>query len=196
MLKVTSNNSIQMTNKDEDKKPSTPQKLKRMKGSEGVRKIYAIWDHFTRNNYEKNPRASCNYCGKSYASDSRKSGTSNLWSHLQSKYRKSPYRMIDKKQKTISFDTKKEVRDGDGAKIGNLKVVKYDPESIRQALTTMIIRDEFPFRVVEGEGFKDYSLLLEPRFVIPSRITVWRDCMKLFMENKKLLKNHLKNKRT
>ena len=39
--------------------------------------------------------------------------------------------MIDKKQKTISFDTKKEVRDGDGAKIGNLKVVKYDPESIR-----------------------------------------------------------------
>ena len=59
----------------------------------------------------------------------------------------------------------------------------------------MIIRDEFPFRVVEGEGFKDYSRLLEPRFLIPSRITVWRDCMKLFMENKKLLKNHFKNKR-
>ena len=57
----------------------------------------------------------------------------------------------------------------------------------------MIIRDELPFRVVEGEGFKDYSRLLEPRFVIPSRITVRRDCMKLFMENKKLLKNHLKN---
>ena len=99
--------------------------------------------------------------------------------------------MIDKKQKTTSFDTKKEIRDG--AKIGNLKVVKYDPESIRQALTSMIIRDELPFRVIEGEGFKDYSRLLEPRFVIPSRITVWRDCMKLFMENKKLLKNHLKN---
>ena len=116
---------------------------------------------------------------------SRKSGTSNLWSHLQSKCRKSPYRMTDKKQKTISFDTKKEVRDGNGAKIGNLKVVKYDPESIRQALTSMIIRDEFPFRVVEREGFKDYSRLLEPKFVIPSRITVWRDCMKFFMENKK-----------
>ena len=36
--------------------------------------------------------------------------------------------MIDKKQKTISLDTKKEVGDGDGAKIRNLKVVKYDPE--------------------------------------------------------------------
>ena len=103
--------------------------------------------------------------------------------------------MIDKKQKTISFDTKKEVGDGDGAKIGNLKVVKYDPESIRQALASMIILDELPFRVIKGERFKDYSRLLEPRFVIPSHITVWRDCMKLFMENKKLLKNHLKNER-
>ena len=80
--------------------------------------------------------------------------------------------MIDKKQKTISFDTKKEVGHGDGAKIENLKVVKYDPESVRQALTSMIIGDELPFRVVEGEGFKDYSRLLEPRFVIPSCITV------------------------
>ena len=103
--------------------------------------------------------------------------------------------MIDKKQKTISFSTKKEVVDGDGVKIGNLKVVKYDPESIRQVLASMIIRDELSFKVIEGEGFKDYSRLLEPRFVIPSRITVWRDCMKIFMENKKLLKNHLKNER-
>ena len=106
-------------------------KLKRTKGSEGVRKIYVIWDHFTRNNCEKNPHVSCNYCGQSYASDSRKSENSNLWSHLQSKCRKFPYIMIDKKQKTISFDTKKEIMDGDRAKIENLKVVKYDPESIR-----------------------------------------------------------------
>ena len=103
--------------------------------------------------------------------------------------------MINKKQKTISFSTKKEVGDDDGAKIGNLKVVKYDPESVRQVLASMIIRDELSFKVIEGEGFKDYSHLLEPRFVIPSRITVWRDCMKIFMENKKLLKNHLKNER-
>ena len=38
----------------------------------------------------------------------------------------------------------------------------------------MVIRDELPFRVVEGEGFNDYSRLLEPRFVIPFRITVER----------------------
>ena len=62
------NNSVEITKKDEGKKPSTLQKLKRTKGSEGVRKISAIWDHFTRNNCVKNPRASCNYCGQSYAS--------------------------------------------------------------------------------------------------------------------------------
>ena len=89
------NNSVEMTKKDEGKKPSTSQKLKRTKRSEGVRKISSIWDHFTRNNCKKNPHALCNYCGQSYASDSRKSGTSNLWSHLQSKCRKSSYRMID-----------------------------------------------------------------------------------------------------
>ena len=52
----------------------------------------------------------------------------------------------------------------------------------------MIIRDELPFRVVEGEVFKDYSLLLEPRFVIPSRITVWRDCMYKTRKNSNFLK--------
>ena len=80
--------------------------------------------------------------------------------------------MVDKKQKIISFDAKKEVRDGDSVKIRNLKVVKYDPEAIRQALASMIICDELPFRVVEGEGFMDYSHLLESRFVIPSRVSV------------------------
>ena len=47
------NNSVEMTKKDEGKKPSTPQKLKITKGSEGTRNISAIWDHFTRNNREK-----------------------------------------------------------------------------------------------------------------------------------------------
>ena len=76
------NNSVEMTKKYGGKKPSTPQKLKKTKGSEGVRKISAIWDHFTINNCEKNPRALCNYCSQSYASDSRKCLTSNLWSHF------------------------------------------------------------------------------------------------------------------
>ena len=47
------NNSAEMTMKDEGKKPSTPQKLKRKKGREGTRKCSTIWDNFTRDNCEK-----------------------------------------------------------------------------------------------------------------------------------------------
>ena len=65
-----------------------------------------------------------------------------------------------KKQKIISFDAKKEVRDGDSAKIENLNVVKYDLEAIRQILASMIIHDELPFRVIERDEFKNYSHLL------------------------------------
>ncbi|KAL0431053.1 UNVERIFIED_CONTAM: putative AC transposase [Sesamum radiatum] len=49
--------------------------------------------------------------------------------------------------------------------------------------------------MVEGEGFRAYSQVLEPRFVVPSRITVARDCMKLYVEEKKALKKLLKSQR-
>ena len=104
-----------------------------------------------------------------------------------------PVQWLIKNKRPLVFILKKEVGDGDVANMGNLKVVKYDHEAIRQALTSMIIRDELPFRVIEREIFKDYSHLLEPRFVIHSRIIVWRDCIKLFMKHKILLKFFLKN---
>jgi len=47
----------------------------------------------------------------------------------------------------------------------------------RKALAEMVIIDEMPFRSVEGEGFRRYSKVLQPRFDPSSRITVARDCM-------------------
>ncbi|CAO2044570.1 unnamed protein product [Urochloa humidicola] len=55
----------------------------------------------------------------------------------------------------------------------------------------MVILDEMPFSVVEGEGFKEYSNTLEPRFHLPSRITVARDCMKIYLEEKAKLKKSM-----
>ena len=45
-----------------------------------------IWDHFTRVK-DENPKdtrctCKCNYCGKYYACDSMRVGTSSLWVHL------------------------------------------------------------------------------------------------------------------
>jgi len=59
----------------------------------------------------------------------------------------------------------------------------------------MVIIDEMPFRSVEGEGFKRYSKVLQPRFEVPSRITVARDCMQRYVEEKPKLKKLLKNHR-
>jgi hypothetical protein len=53
----------------------------------------------------------------------------------------------------------------------------FSIEDCRKALAEMVIIDEMPFRSVVGEGFKRYSKVLQPRFEIPSRITVERDCM-------------------
>jgi hypothetical protein len=52
----------------------------------------------------------------------------------------------------------------------------------------MITKDELPFRFVEGEGFQDFMKTVEPRFLIPSRYTMMRDCVRLFMSEKENLR--------
>ncbi|GJZ78692.1 zinc finger BED domain-containing protein RICESLEEPER 2-like protein [Tanacetum coccineum] len=57
--------------------------------------------------------------------------------------------------------------------------------SFRRALAYMLIVDELPFKFVEGKGFKHFLNATQPLFHTPSRITMARDCMKLFLEEKK-----------
>uniref|UniRef100_A0ACD5UUB1 Uncharacterized protein n=1 Tax=Avena sativa TaxID=4498 RepID=A0ACD5UUB1_AVESA len=59
----------------------------------------------------------------------------------------------------------------------------------------MIILDEYPFSAIEGEGFRAYSKNLQPRFETPSRYTVARDCMNLYLEEKAKLKDILRDQR-
>ena len=44
-------------------------------------------------------------------------------------------------------------------------------------------------------GFQLFMLEVEPRFTIPSRVTVSRDCIKKFKMENKELKNVLKDQR-
>jgi hypothetical protein len=37
--------------------------------------------------------------------------------------------------------------------VDNMVIAKYNATKIRLAIAKMIIKDEFPFRFVEGEGF-------------------------------------------
>ena len=93
---------------------------------------------------------------------------------------------------------KKEGEDGkefDGPSVGSLKSVNYNEKTCRDALAKMIIIDELPFRQVEKEGFKNFCMVMQPRFNVPSRTTVARDCLKLFYEEKEKLKKVLKKQR-
>ncbi|CAL5188539.1 unnamed protein product [Lathyrus oleraceus] len=55
----------------------------------------------------------------------------------------------------------------------------------------MIIIDELPFKYVENDGFNMFMKEAQPRFKIPSRVTVARDCLRLYFDEKEKLKSML-----
>ncbi|XP_062114041.1 zinc finger BED domain-containing protein RICESLEEPER 2-like [Humulus lupulus] len=155
----------------------------------------SIWDHFTKedpppplidpNEESPPPKCICNYCGSHFLCDTRKHGTSHLWNHFKKVYELSPFKIDEEKQKTLSFQHVKGGKEGETS----LVAVAYNKEACRVSLTQYIVLDEFPFRHVEGEGFKRFVKTLQPRFEIPSRMTVSRDVLKLYKEEKKIIIN-------
>ena len=71
--------------------------------------------------------------------------------------------------------------DGDDKKV-NYKI--FTIESAQTLIAEMIIIDELSFRFVENEGFRRFVegtlMLVEPRFVIPSRTTIARDILGIY----------------
>jgi len=119
-----------------------------------------VWQHFDTGLRGQNPVAVCKYCKQVYACDRSTHGTSTLWYHLRSLCPEEPLKGQDMQRK------------GQGT-----PKQSYSIEDYHKALAEMVIIDEMPFRSVEGEGFRRYSKVLQPRFEPPSRITVARDCM-------------------
>ena len=100
--------------------------------------------------------------------------------HLQNACKTSPLRFkgVGKSQ---SSGVK---RDGEGRVCSPQSLVKYDAEKLRALTAKFFIRCELPFRLVENEGFVEYVFDLESRFILPSRITLKMDCIKLYNEEK------------
>ncbi|CAK8538506.1 unnamed protein product [Lathyrus sativus] len=143
------------------------------------RKPSTVWKDFKR----VNDKAICKYCGKQYAANSGSHGTTNMHKHLKVCL-KNPNRVVDKKQKTIAIG--KESEDDPNSVI--LKLVDFNQERTRLTLAKMIIIDELPFKYVENEGFNMFMKEAQPRFKIPSRVTVARDCLCLYFDEKEKLK--------
>ena len=73
--------------------------------------------------------------------------------------------------------------------------MSWKKKKAREYLAKYIVLDELPFRHVEGEGFRQYSHYMNPKFNPPSRITIARDIYNLYMDEKKKLKSMMSSER-
>lgn len=70
----------------------------------------------------------------------------------------------DKKQKTLVFNAMNA-----GGKVPKLTAISFSLEACRKALAAMIILDELPIRLVEGQGFKQFIQVVQPNWENPPR---------------------------
>ncbi|KAK1400294.1 hypothetical protein POM88_010157 [Heracleum sosnowskyi] len=112
--------------------------------------------------------------------------TSDIWDYFTKVAGENPQdpRAADKRQKVLSFH-----RTSDWG--SNMLVATFNKVRCRNALAKFVVKDEQAFRVVEGEGFKEFINELQPKFVVPSRITVARDVYNLFTKERAKLKEEL-----
>ncbi|KAI3833712.1 hypothetical protein MKX03_004047, partial [Papaver bracteatum] len=141
-----------------------------------------VWDHV-----DQDPAPSiivtCKKCKQRMKDESSTHGTGSLNNHLRKCLNLIPK---NSSQSTLSFEP---ARLGEDEK---LVAVTFCQDLCRKALVIFIIVDEQPFRIVEGEGFREFCRVLESRFKIPSRVTVRRDVMELFAFEKERLKSYFK----
>ncbi|KAI4346152.1 hypothetical protein L6164_013225 [Bauhinia variegata] len=141
-----------------------------------------VWDHFIKLPVEQSngeEKAKCHHCKREF-----------LWTNGMLKHLKSRHKWIfaDKNQSLMG------VIEGEEG-LGGRKIavsITYNVEEIRKALAVFVIEDEMPFSVVEGRGFRYFVNRLEPKFPVPSRRTITRDCYQLFLDEKGKLKESLK----
>ncbi|KAG5581467.1 hypothetical protein H5410_052094, partial [Solanum commersonii] len=130
------------------------------------RETSQIWDHFAKFIAKRGKRrAKCNYCVKHFASETKTNETSILWSHLNDKCLKCPFRFIDRRQTTLKFVPIKVGGQENGT--SSIEKVVYNVDD--RAIAEFVIIDEQPFKVVEGEGFKKLMAKALPNFELPSR---------------------------
>uniref|UniRef100_A0A803MKJ2 CCHC-type domain-containing protein n=1 Tax=Chenopodium quinoa TaxID=63459 RepID=A0A803MKJ2_CHEQI len=134
-------------------------------------------------------RAECKFCPKTFAADGNLNGSKNVKNHAESCLG-NPINLEKEKgkekQTKLYFDQEHESSELKcGSRIINLN-------DVREALIHMIIVDELPFKHVEKPGFRHFVQVACPQFHIPSRVTIARDCLKLYYSEKEKLREMFK----
>jgi len=147
-----------------------------------------VWEHFSKvkiSNGEE--RAKCKYCGKHFHCDTRTNGTSSMKAHLKI-CKKNPNKPVVDKQGTLQLQPS--IAD---SSVGTISTWKFDPDELRKSFAEMIIEDEQPFVLSERPGLRKFLAKACPRFVLPSRRTTTRACVKVFDDEREKLRKFLKS---
>ncbi|KAL6635263.1 hypothetical protein ACP70R_027934 [Stipagrostis hirtigluma subsp. patula] len=155
-----------------------------------------VWLYFDRNKImaEENGKeveqvwAQCNFKGcnnkTSRARGESRFGTTGFWTHLNN------YHGVVKGQQEVDTDL--------DPGVAVVEPYKYDEAASLKKLYTAIIMHEYPFNIVEHEYFIDWVKSMRPSFPINCRVTVRKEIMNLYLQEKdkmyayfKTLKCHL-----
>ncbi|KAI7946014.1 hypothetical protein MJO29_012402 [Puccinia striiformis f. sp. tritici] len=145
--------------------------------SEGVakkRKLTSkVWDHFQRIVEGEIVKAICNYCTSTLSATST-SGTNHLRRHADKCFTEHGGVTSDR-QTQLNFSARPN------------SVWIFSQDDTRQKLAEMTVRHEYTFKMVEHlehPGFITFMQTAQPKFMIPGRMTVRNDCVKLFTQLK------------
>ncbi|KAH9646384.1 BED-type domain-containing protein [Citrus sinensis] len=152
-----------------------------------MKKRSATWNHFTL--LENNPnKCKCNYCGRQYQCHSRRDGITNMRNHILACL---AYKTFREQQEGSQQNLTTEGGEGNAS---NMVLAKgWSQDACKRAVTKMIIMGELPLSFVDNKGFRHFCSVAIPQFVMPSRRTVGRDVMDLFLEEKIMLKSLICN---
>ncbi|CAL2264453.1 unnamed protein product [Prunus armeniaca] len=132
--------------------------------------------------------AVCNYCKLEMPGDSRKNGTTGIRNHIEKRCKLSP--LFESGDRTQSILTN--VTMGGQAQ---LVPHTFNQQRCEAKCVRYVIRDEIPFRHVEGGGFKEFVYELNPKFKIPNRKKIAAGVWDLFLVEKAKIMSVIGNHR-
>ena len=133
------------------------------------RKTSEAWKQFKKQKINGKEKAVCTLCNAKLVGGSN-SGTSQLLNHIKI----CPMRkQTDIRQYTLTNNKTKDGKD-------TLEPYTFDPIVVRRKLAEMIILHEYSLRMVEHDGFREYSATLQPLFKPVSRNTIKRHIMQIY----------------
>ncbi|KAL1223809.1 putative AC transposase [Cardamine amara subsp. amara] len=192
----TINSTANFGTTDETSKPESHEQHQETESSANVeesKKRYKVWLHFVKSN--NSDKAKCIHCGAMITCRTKHGvTTSAMLKHIPI------CRLMDREDddendgKNLKQSTLYHQNQVDGV-VGSKvpSYIAFSQQVTRKALVEMIIMDELPFRFVEHRGFRRFMSIAQPRFDIPCRQTVARDCLQLYEDERSKLRIFFRN---